>query len=241
MSTNIKVNPFSIAGNWNNAGLDSVIATLPGSPTPEDVIDKVSAYLSTKMYNAAIYADIDSVSIQESVANLMNFISVNSWCNDCCDNTFESFSKLKSGIEIQGYYSLNQLAYINQFLAIPCNTKITIIANLYPILSQLETNIILDIEMTREEKIPLLILASIAFKSLEYWEAQSIAGPTSWNPYMIPPPAIDWIRPIWLYNMMGAIISMGLEIKEKGSNGTNMVLAGVSGGMTGSSSYIIFK
>jgi hypothetical protein len=59
MSTNIKINPFSIAGNRNNAGLDSVIAALPGSPSPEDVVDKVSNYLSTKMYNASIYADND--------------------------------------------------------------------------------------------------------------------------------------------------------------------------------------
>jgi hypothetical protein len=241
MSTNIKVNPFAIAGTWNNAGLNSVIAALPGSPTPEDVIDKVSAYLSTKMYNAAIYADIDSVSIQESVANLMNFISVNSWCNDCCDNTFESFTRLKLGIENMGFYTLNQLSYINQFLAIPCNTKITVVANLYPILSQLETNIILDVELSKEEKIPLLVLAAIAYKSLEYWEAQSTGGPTTWNPYMVPIPAADWIRPFWLYNMLGAIISMGMEIKESGTMGSNMVLSGVSGGMSGSASYAIFK
>lgn len=241
MSTNIKVNPFQVAGVWNNAGLNSVIAALPGSPTPEDIIDKVSAYLSTKMYNAAIYADIDIVSIQESVANLMNFISVNSWCNDCCDNTFESFSRLKLGIENMGYYNLNQLAYINQFLAIPCNTKITVVANLYPILSQLETNILLDMELTKEEKTPLLVLAAIAYKGLEYWEAQSTGGPTTWNPYMVPPPTADWIRPFWLYNMLGAIISMGMELRDGGSNGSNMVLAGVSGGMTSSGSYAIFK
>lgn len=193
------------------------------------------------MYNASIYADIDLVSIQESVANLMNFISVNSWCNDCCDNTFESFSKLKAGIEQQGFYTLNQLAYINQYLAIPCNTKITLVSNLYPILSQLETNILLDIELSKEEKIPLLVLAAIAYKSLEYWEAQSIGGPATWNPYMIPPPAISWIRPFWLYNMLGAIISMGMEIKEGTVIGSIILVNGVSGGMAGSSSYAIFK
>lgn len=241
MSTNIKVNPFAVAGTWNNAGLDSVILALPGSPSPEDVVDKIANHISTKMYNASIYADIDIVSIQESIANLMNFISVNSWCNDCCDNTFESFSRLKLGIEQQGYYTANQLAYINQFLAIPCNTKITAVSNLYPILSQLETNILLDIELSKEEKIPLLVLASISTKSLEYWEAQSIGGPATWNPYMIPPPAVNWIRPIWLYNMLGAIISMGMEIMEGGSVGGNLVISGVSGGMAGAASYAVFK
>jgi hypothetical protein len=241
MSTNIKVNPFTVAGTWNNAGLDSVIAALPGTPTPEDVVNKVAAYLSTKMYNASIYADIDIVSIQESVANLMNFISVNSWCNDCCDNTFESFSRLKVGIEQQGFYTLNQLAYINQFLAIPCNTKITAVSNLYPILSQLETNILLEVELSKEEKIPLLVLSAIAYKSLEYWEAQSIGGPATWNPYMIPIPATNWIRPFWLYNMLGTIISMGMDIKDGGNSGSILTISGVSGGMTGAASYAIFK
>lgn len=241
MSTNIKVNPFAVAGTWNNAGLDSVIAALPGTPSPEDLVDKVAAYLSTKMYNASIYADIDIVSIQESVANLMNFISVNSWCNDCCDNTFESFSRLKVGIEQQGFYTLNQLVYINQFLAIPCNTKITAVSNLYPILSQLETNILLDIELSKEEKIPLLVLSAISYKGLEYWEAQSIGGPATWNPYMIPIPATNWIRPFWLYNMLGAIISMGMENIREGNFQENITLNGVLGGITGSSSFAIFK
>lgn len=241
MSTNIKVNPFAIAGTWNNDGLDSVIAALPGTPTPEDVVEKVSAYLSTKMYNASIYADIDVVSIQESVAVLMNFISVNSWCNDCCENTFESFSKLKAGIESQGFYSMNQLAFINQFLAIPCNTKITVVSNLYPILSQLETNILLDIELTKEEKKPLLVLASIAYKSLEYWEAQASGGPATWNPYMVPIPASDWIRPIWLYNMLGAIIAISQNGISNGDGSENMLLNGILGGISGSSSYVIFK
>jgi len=136
---------------------------------------------------------------------------------------------------------ISALAYINQFLAIPCNTKISIISHLYPILSQLETNILLDIELTKEEKTPLLVLASIAYKGLEYWEAQSIGGPATWNPYMIPPPSTDWIRPFWLYNMLGAIISMGMEIKDGGINGSNLTINGICGGITGSASYSIFK
>jgi hypothetical protein len=34
---------------------------------------------------------------------------------------------------------------------------------------------------------------------------------------------------------------MGMEMKESGTIGSNMVLSGVSGGLTGSASYAIFK
>ena len=99
----------------------------------------------------------------------------------------------------------------------------------------------MDNELSNSEKNPLLVLAAIAYKSLEYWDNQASLGPGTWNIYMIPGAASDWIRPFWLYNMLGVIISMGIEIKEGASSASSMVYAGITGGISGSSSYAIFK
>jgi hypothetical protein len=241
MSFNIKVNPFAQIGVWNGQGLDAVISVLPTPPTIEEVIKANSDYVSSKMFNAAIYADIDGISIQENMSSVINFMTSNSWCQDCCDTTFDSFKKLKAGINTMTGFSTAQQSYINQFLGVPCNPQITVLGHISPILQQLQTSIIIDMSLSDQEKYPLMVLSAIAIEAIDYWENQSTLGPATWNQYMIPAPAIDWIRPFWLYNMLGTVIGMHFGMADGGGTGTNLSITGLSGGMVAVSGYAIFK
>ena len=241
ISFNIKVNPFSQIGVWNGQGLDAVISVLPVTPSIEEVVKANSDYVASKMYNAAMFADIDGISIQENMSAVINFMTSNSWCQDCCDTTFDSFKKLKAGINTMSDFSTAQQSYINQFLSIPCNPQISLLSHISPILMQLQTSIIIDTSLADHEKNPLMVLSAIAIESILYWENQSTLGPATWNQYMVPAPASDWIRPFWLYNMLGSVIGMHFGMMEGGNTGTNLGITGLSGGMASVASYAIFK
>jgi hypothetical protein len=240
MSFNIKVNPFAQVGEWNSQDLDAMISVLPGLPTIQDVLKAASDYVSSKMYNAAIYAAVDSISIQENMASVINYMTSNSWCQDCCDTTFDSLKKLKGGIDAMGGYTTAQKSYINQYLSVPCNPQLGL-SDLVPILRQLQTSILIDMSISETEKSPLLVLSAISQQAIGYWDAQSVGGPATWNPYMTPLSPSDWVRPFWLYNMLGAIIGMHFGMQNGGSTGTNLSITGLSGGMVGVAGYAIFK
>jgi hypothetical protein len=239
MSSNIKFNPFDLVGTWNDAGLDYVIANAPSSPTILQLAEVIADFAVTKFYNASLSADLDKMLPIGLIADTINFMSANSWCADCCDNTFKSFDKIKAMINSVSGYEPIQTTYINQLLSMPCNPAINV-TDFSSAISQLETSVIIDNVMSIPQKNQLLEVIAISKYSLKYWIART-SGVTPWAPYLTPLPPADYIRPFWLAGLIGSIITTGGAINETPLNYTNMSVYSLTGSLAGSSFYAIFK
>lgn len=238
MSSNIKLNAFNLAGNWNNLGLTAVRAGVPVSPSMQDIADEIVSYAMTVLYNAAMVSEADKIRSMEVVASTVNYLTADSWCVDCCDNTFSSYKVLKSKISTMGY-SPTQLTYINQIIGMPCNVAIIAASDFKVILKQLETSVLIDTTLPEWEKGPVLTILAIASYSLDYWIDQADHGP--WFDEMIPAPETAWIRPFWLSNILGAIVGTRIGITMAESQTEDLVILGMIGGITGAASYAFFK
>jgi hypothetical protein len=241
MSQNIKLNPFNMAGLWNNEGLDAVITAFSGG-TIVDLADKIATYSAgTVLFNASQFAKIDLAYVQTIIANTVNMLSADSWCEDCCNNTMTSFEKMKATINKMGVFSDSQLIYINQIIGMPCNYNVS---DFEQIVSQLETSVIVDHNLSGSDKAPVLLLIAIAKYSYSYWQ-DVVSSSTGWDPYLTPAAPLTYLRPLWLSNILGALVAISGSIRENISNpqpaGVNLTTLGMIGGITGSSSYIIFK
>jgi hypothetical protein len=106
MSQNIKTNPFYFASKWNEDCLDSVIATIPITPNTVDVGLAISDFVSSKMYNIGNIAEVDKIQIYDIYCTTINYLTADSWCKDCCDNTFDSFKLIMTKIEGMGFNPL---------------------------------------------------------------------------------------------------------------------------------------
>jgi hypothetical protein len=231
MSTNIKLNPFYLSGIWTTDGLDYVIANDPANSNIEDYATVINEYMISIMYNAAYVSVADQTNIARAIAGVVNYLSEDSWCKDCCDNTFKSYKQLKEKIESLGTFSPLQLQYINQIIGMPCNYSITPIGEFKSMLSQLETTVLVDNQLQEYEKQPILLLISISKHTLDYWINQ--AGSGSWNTYMTPPPATDYIRPFWLMSILGGIVGCTMFKIGSPEYDLSLSLGGVCGAITG--------
>jgi len=243
MSTNIKLNPFQLAGKWNTNGLDAVIAGLPGTPTIQDISDETVDYILTVAYNASQVAESDRVAIANMVAAVINYLTEDSWCKDCCNNTFDSYKIVKTKIEELGGFTPKALSYIMQILGMPCNYSIVNPADFKVVLTQLRTSIIVDNSMAEIEKsIPLAVLA-VSESSLNYWITQAGAG--SWNGYMVTygagSGAAAAIRPFWLANILGALVSTRVApVTLPGTSDALLTLQTTTGAIANASAFAVF-
>ncbi len=245
MSQNIKLNPFDLVGTWNNNGLDFVGGAIPPvSPTIFEIAEQTAIFSSEQiLFNPAQFAPIDLISSIGIAAHTINYATADSWCMDCCDNTFTSYEKIKSKINELGGFSSTQLMYINQIIGLPCNYKIDI-SDLNVILEQIETSVLVDTNINRYDLPSILLILAISKSSLAYWEAAAANASNPWYGYMIPPPQTDHIRPFWLANILGALIAISGNIGETSPNSTNnagLSTLGLVGGIVNVSAYAVFK
>ena len=243
MSTNIKLNPFQLAGKWNTNGLDTVIAGLPGTPTIQDISDETVDYILTVAYNASQVAESDRVAIANMVAAVINYLTEDSWCKDCCNNTFDSYKIVKTKIEELGGFTPKALSYIMQIIGMPCNYAILNPSDFIVIQKQLKTAILVDNTMAEMEKaIPLAVLA-VSESALNYWIAQASSG--AWNGYMITYGAgsgsVAAIRPFWLANILGALVSTRVApVTLPGTSDALLTLQTTTGAIANASAFAVF-
>lgn len=243
MSSNIKINSFYPCAEWNSQGLNSIIAAIGAGPvTIEEISDAVYSYVQTVIYTAAYVNPIDAMPIISLISNNVNYLTNNTWCDECCNDTFVSYDKVSNAINGLNYFSQGQLGYINQILGMPCNPKITNVLDLIPALDSLETSLIVDRNLTESEKLPVLLLLSIGRSSLDYW-ATEVGNPGSaWLPYFTPLAPALYLRPFWLANMIGVITSQYNGNSVLMTNSVqDIAIKGLVGGLTNVTAYAVFK
>jgi len=194
MSTNIKLNPFNLVGKWNNEGLTWLGTELGGTPpTIQILAEKISEWVTGEvLYNATQLAPIDEVFTIGVVAKTSNVLSADSWCKDCCDNTFNSYEKLKKRVNEVSGFSQTQLTYINQIIGMPCNYNIDV-HDFGKAIEQLETSVLTDTNISELEVLPVLMLLAVSRYSLEYWITECESGTSPWDAFFTPGPADDYI------------------------------------------------
>lgn len=247
MSVNIKLNPYFIIEKWNEMVLDDTISQYPSS-APD--ISTFSAYISSFIEDDIISgtdlkAPIKHGHLMKYVSYAINTISSDSWCKDCCDQTFQSYDHIKQKIWDMHIFTNEQLMYINQIIGMPCNPSITNVDDFIPILSQLETAVILDKSMTRNDKNPILLLIEVSKYSRSYWTAQVTNISSPWNVYFTPLTPAEYLRPLWLSGIFGAILLLEKAISDAIDIDTgdclNISEIALVGASVTSASYIFYK
>jgi hypothetical protein len=242
MSTNIKTNPFYLTNEFAIDGWDYIITNNPGGTDVKKFIDVIIEYMNSILYNASMISKIDNMKVAEISVGVINTLTTDSWCKDCCDNTFNSYKNLKEKIELLGIYTPAQLTYINQIIAMPCNYNISNLNDFESILSQLETSILIDQQLSPMDKAPVLMVLQLSLAARYYWYNQAITSGLWVTPFMTPPPAIDYVRPLWLMSILGSIVSSRMvQTSLITDYNSSLAIQGVIGALTASTSYAVFK
>lgn len=246
MSQNVKLNPYNLTAKYGNFfALNSLISRYGGGP-PSDVNDlgvNIADVLKLMLFNSSQFVKTDEFRMFNMTASTINDITSNSWCKDCCANTFESYNELKERINEMGIFTERQLLYMQQLIGMPCNYAISNINDFLAIISQLEVNILIEKSVSLNDKNPLLLFSAISKYSLDYWITNT-GGSSPWLTYLTPGSPIDYIRPLWLASILGSIMVVENEISKDLditlNVGTDIILPGIIGSMTSSASYAFF-
>jgi hypothetical protein len=248
MSTNIKLNPYFLAGKWNVGTLEMLISHFGTSPpTVNAIATQMAPWINyTYLLPSTETSYLKRAPIFDIVANTINDLTQNSWCKDCCNNTFSSYETVKAKIQEMDVFSPEQLNYINQMIAMPCNYNIVNIEHFEGILNQLETNILIDQELSQNDKNPLLLFLSISIANFKYWKIQTdnpVMSP--WGPLFTPLAPGDYFRSFWLAGLLGTIISVEREIQKAydtlSEECINISILGFVGASASSSVYAYYK
>lgn len=248
MATNIKLNPYFLAGKWNNEILDMLISNFGTTPpTVNAIATQMATWINyTYLFPGSETSYLKRIPTYEIVANTINNVTQNSWCKDCCNNTFKSYETVKKKIQEMDVFSPEQLNYINQMLGMPCNYNIVDSSHFEGILNQLETNILIDKDLSQNDKNPLLLFLSISIANFKYWKTQTDnPGISPWGPLFTPLTPGDYLRSFWLAGLLGAIIAVELEIKRAFESLTedciNITILGFVGSSSSSTVLGYFK
>lgn len=243
MSNNIKLNPTFPQEKFVTDGFDDIIAGIPtpspGVPNVEELAGLITDYCSTVGFNASVITELDKVSIFGLVADVINAMTADSWCTDCCDNTFDSYKQVSSEIQMLGIYTDNQLQYVNQILGMVCNPNVNVtISEIKQLLNTLQTSVLIDNNMSSIEKVAVLNLISISKAASEYW-ITNISG--SWVAYAGGTPVAQ-IRSFWMSTLIGSIMALNFI---SGNNINSIyaiqVIQGLVGALSGGASYAILR
>jgi len=243
MSNNIKLNPTFPQEKFITDGFNAIIAAIPtpspGVPNVEDLAGLVTDYCSTIAFNASVITELDQVSIYGLVADVINSMTADSWCADCCDNTFDSYKHMTTEIQMLGIYTDNQLQYVNQILGMVCNPNVNVtISEITQLLNTLQTSVLVDNNMSAIEKVAVLNLISISKAASKYW-ISNISG--SWVAYAGAIP-VDQIRSFWISTLLGSILSLNYVSNNNiNSIYAIQVIQGLVGALSGGASYAILR
>jgi hypothetical protein len=245
MSTNIKLNPFNLVGTWNDEGLTAVATELAGTPsTIQELAEIIATWVTEEvLYSSTQVAPIDKVYTIGMVAFTTNTLSTDSWCKDCCDNTFTSFDKMKKRINEMGGFSPAQLSYINQIIGMPCNYNLEI-EDFGKTIEQLETAVLTDTNMSQQESASVLLIIAVSKYALNYWITETANPSSVWVNFFTPLAPEEYIRPFWLSGVLGTIVVMMSRMGDPSmheSLNTNLSTSGLVGAISGAASYVVFK
>lgn len=245
MSTNIKLNPFNLVGTWNDEGLTWLGTELDGSPcTIQELAELIAQWVTNEvLFNPAQVAPIDQIYTIGIVAHTTNALSTDSWCKDCCDNTFSSFEKMKRKINEMGGFSQTQLTYINQIIGMPCNYNLDV-SDFGPAIEQLETAILTDTNLSELESAPILLILTVSKYSLQYWITEAANPSSVWIDFFAPLTPEEYVRPFWLAGILGSIVAIMRSANDPSyfSNlNTTLATTGLVGAISGTASYVVFK
>jgi hypothetical protein len=248
MSINIKLNPYFLSGKWNTEILDMLISAYGATPpSTNQIANSIATYVNyTYLYNASETCYLKRIPNYDIAAFSINELTNDSWCKDCCDNTFRAYEEMKNRINDMGIFSPEQLNYINQMLAMPCNYNITNTDHFEPMLNQLETTILIDKDLSQNDKNPVLLFLSISLYNYRYWKIQTDnPGSSSWNPLFTPLAASEYLRPFWLAGLLGAIVCVEREINKAittlSDDCVNISVLGFIGASAASTAYAYYK
>lgn len=243
MSNNIKVNPFYPLEGLAVSGLNDIIGNIPvpspGVPKVEELAELITQYCTTVFFNAANVATIDQAQIYGLVTEILNNLSSDSWCADCCDNTFNSYKQMQAKIEVMGIFTEMEMPYVNQIIGMPCNPQIIIdVDEIERLLNSIQTSLLVENSLSPMSKVNILMLISVSKSMSRYW-INNVGG--AWVNYTNPTPA-DLIRPLWLASLLGSIVSLNYLV----SSGTSSIytvqtIQGLVGTLAGSTSYAILR
>jgi hypothetical protein len=163
------VNPYEEIGKQLSTGLASIIATLPGTPTIDDLVNAVYAYVAP-IYYAGAGAVSTQVEIEiKSVARN----AANSYINNLVLGG-------KAG------YNANQAPLIDMLIGAGFNANVPIVSLSSRILN-VEENIP-DGSLTIHEQTPLFLATTIGAAASTYWLGIVTGGPSGWAPFLPPSP-----------------------------------------------------
>lgn len=243
MSNNIKVNPFYPLEGLAVSGLNDIIGNIPvpspGVPKVEVLAELITQYCTTVFFNAANVATIDQAQIYGLVTEILNNLSSDSWCADCCDNTFNSYKQMQAKIEAMGIFTEMEMTYINQIIGMPCNPQVLIDADeIERSLNTIQTSLLVENNISSMNKVSVLMLISASKSMSRYW-INNVGG--AWITYTNPTP-VDLIRPLWLASLLGSIVSLNYLVPTGPSSiFTVQTVQGLVGMLAGSSSYAILR
>jgi hypothetical protein len=249
MVSNIKLNPYFLPAAWVESILDEVVAEFgaPASANPAGIFER-TLYLCNYFQTSYLgsQAEMHLFPLEEIASIAVNHLTQDSWCKDCCNQTFNSYDLMKTKIADMGIFNSYQLNYINQLIGMPCNIGITNIDSYLSILSQLETSLIVDKDLTDNDKKPILLFVALSIALFKYWKIQTDSpGSSNWGPVMTPLDPEDYLRSFWLAGLLGAIVCVEHEIiksiRDLSSNCVNLTAIGVVGASIASMSYAYYR
>jgi hypothetical protein len=240
---NTFLNPFYLLEKWQSDGLDYIIANKPTAPNDKtsDYANVITEFLKDLMYSNTLFATNDKLTISGIITGVLNFISSNSWCKDCCNNTFQSPEELIEKISTLAGFTPISRVYSDQILKMPCTPTTLNLEDYIPVLSQLESTILTDTKLSQIEQLQILSTIAISKSALNYWLLQDASG-GPWKTYMTPIPVTNQIRSFWLMNILGSIICSKIT-KGNLSGDYNPILGStnLAGSLTAVTMYCFFK
>lgn len=221
------VNPYGEIGAQITAGLNSIIAALPGSPAISDLVDAVYAYVQPIYYPGSGGVVPPQLTLEiKSIART----AINSYVNNL----------VMGG---QTGYNPNQFRFIEMLIGNSLTANLPIIS-IGDRIADVEDNIS-DNQLTVSEQTPLLLATTIGEDANTYWAAQVVALASPWAAYFPPGPEKYMDIPYYVTAAMnGALAGYGATpdsmIEPSVNYVTNKMVSALIGALVCTAGKVIF-
>ena len=175
------INPYPALGTQFTAGMNAIIAGLPGSPTINDLVTQVTTYVESVYYSGTPPSFTQNLEIK-SVA----YSAINSYVNGTIEGRNSSL------------YNSSQKSFINMLIG-PSLTNYLTVDTIGSRILDIEDNISKS-NFKIEDQTPLLFATMIGETVYTYWIAQIALGVAStWNTSYFAPAKVSAIGnvPFW--------------------------------------------